>query len=1393
MLPERHAPVLRTPCKDKVCPDSKMVNISIFECKDTPKPDCNYPLIRRYDEDKCCFVSICPTCTTSNLTLYQPGIWIQDGCQNCTCTLEGIPMCFAINCTNPTPPLCLKGYEPILVQDPNKCCPEFKCIFNETLCDHKPHYCKLGFNPDVPLGGCCTNFTCVPKPVCATDNAEYLPGSPVPAPPGSCEECICSDEIDSSTQLHQVKCNPIVCITTCDVGEEYITDPEKCCGECRQNACVFLLPNGTIVTLGAGQSLPLTDDICTNYVCTKVNGHFYSSISQIICEHSNAESCGPGEVYEKDPILCCGRCVQKQCVFTDKNGNTILVEAGHSVQSTDGCVTYSCKQIGGTLISSETDEICQYLSQKDCETGETYEPPPTGHCCGKCVKTSCVFINPDGTTQIVNEGQSQPSRSDVCVTYDCKMVEGTLSSIETQESCQYKTQKDCGAGETYQPPPAGKCCGTCVQTSCVLILPDGTIEILSVGESFPSSSDKCVTYNCQQSEGTVITTETQETCQYNSQRDCGAGEIYEPPLAGQCCGKCVQTSCVFILPDGTTQIVKEGDSVPSTFDQCVIYSCQLIEGTLISTETVKNCQYKSQSDCGPGETFELLFGDRCCGKCVKTSCAFVQPDGSILNVNEGPPVPSSFDNCVFYNCTMSAGSLISTETQKSCQYQTQKDCGVDETYEPPPAGQCCGKCVQTSCVFIKPDGTIQVVAAGTSEPSTSDVCVSYYCQLLDGTLISTENSEICQYQSQKDCGIGETYQPSLSGQCCGKCEQTSCVFILPNGQPKVVNVGQSDPSDFDKCVTYNCQLSAGTLISTEIHETCQYQSQRDCGAGETYEPPPADQCCGKCVQTSCVFILPDGTIQIVNEGDSEPSKADKCVTFNCKKLVAGTLISTETHEHCQYESQKDCGVGETYQPPLAGQCCGKCEKTSCVFILPNGATLIVNAGDSVTSPIDKCVTYHCQLLAGALISTETQKICQDNNQKDCGPGQTYIPPPADECCGKCVQTSCVFTLPDGTIQIVNEGQSVPSKFDSCVTYNCKKSASGTLTATENHEICQYQSQRDCNAIETYEPPLAGQCCGKCVQTSCLFIMPNGEKLILKAGESKISDDHCTTYTCSKVAGGGVLASSEKETCEVTSEKDCQIGFIFKKDPYECCGQCVQDLCVYVNSGGQVQTLKVGESKPDGKDPCITYRCDVVQGVFVTTTVQTYCEHANIQCQADEVFVKNPGQCCGCCVKVACMILDVGGKNRTLKVGSILPSPDDKCLSYGCMESKGLYYSVLYTKSCLPVNPADCESGVVELSSDGCCQICKAPKKCDVIFIPTTLYQGNCQAEVKVPCCSGVCPTTPVSTVSTTKNQCMCCDKKTSSKRTVKLNCPDGSTVPYTYENIDSCACRVCNL
>ncbi|XP_069823958.1 mucin-5B-like [Dendropsophus ebraccatus] len=82
--------------------------------------------------------------------------------------------------------------------------------------------------------------------------------------------------------------------------------------------------------------------------------------------------------------------------------------------------------------------------------------------------------------------------------------------------------------------------------------------------------------------------------------------------------------------------------------------------------------------------------------------------------------------------------------------------------------------------------------------------------------------------------------------------------------------------------------------------------------------------------------------------------------------------------------------------------------------------------------------------------------------------------------------------------------------------------------------------------------------------------------------------------------------------------------------------------------------------------------------------------------------------------------------------------------------------------------------------------------CLLINQPTNITKGECRtlSPVSMNHCDGLCPTSSMFFHTSEKiiRECSCCMDTERSNRTVQLTCPDGSTLPYTYEHIEECSC-----
>lgn len=99
--------------------------------------------------------------------------------------------------------------------------------------------------------------------------------------------------------------------------------------------------------------------------------------------------------------------------------------------------------------------------------------------------------------------------------------------------------KTCPSGYGYQT-VSGKCCGTCIQNSCIFTTPDQTTHVIEVNGTFIPHDDNCVQYTCDNINGQFITKETKTTCPSFNPLNCEPGT--ETTDASGCCKTCTLRS-----------------------------------------------------------------------------------------------------------------------------------------------------------------------------------------------------------------------------------------------------------------------------------------------------------------------------------------------------------------------------------------------------------------------------------------------------------------------------------------------------------------------------------------------------------------------------------------------------------------------------------------------------------------------------------------------------------------------------------------------------------------------------------------------------------------------------------------------------------------------------------
>uniref|UniRef100_A0A667ZMP2 VWFD domain-containing protein n=1 Tax=Myripristis murdjan TaxID=586833 RepID=A0A667ZMP2_9TELE len=308
-----------------------------------------------------------------------------------------------------------------------------------------------------------------------------------------------------------------------------------------------------------------------------------------------------------------------------------------------------------------------------------------------------------------------------------------------------------------------------------------------------------------------------------------------------------------------------------------------------------------------------------------------------------------FDVCHMPNTTMGCSSLAAYASK--CD-----DAGICVNWRNSTDGQ---------CEYVCPENKVYKPCATTVSP----ICNERYVQ-------SEQNTPSQSFKEGCFCPDGMFQFSTDSDLCVHSC------CIGPDGTPR--KIGSKWQSDCNWCV---CDEVKREVKCKPI--TCPTQEPITCDKeGEVLETYTED-CCerAKCSEVFYIFEVHqwDGFYILLQPGVDVPK--DPCQNCNCgntKDNITKLNLIVCTPKPCS----TDCPQGYEYKIS-PGQCCGKCVETSCVVVLPDNTTHIIEVSSSWSPPNDNCTTYDCKMVNGKPKITELVVECPDYDPQNCFPVSIY--------------------------------------------------------------------------------------------------------------------------------------------------------------------------------------------------------------------------------------------------------------------------------------------------------------------------------------------------------------------------------------------------------------------
>ncbi|OCT83927.1 hypothetical protein XELAEV_18022066mg [Xenopus laevis] len=267
------------------------------------------------------------------------------------------------------------------------------------------------------------------------------------------------------------------------------------------------------------------------------------------------------------------------------------------------------------------------IDHETCKPGyELVTEIVDGKCCPvqSCVpKKVCVYNNTEYQPGSII---SEPTKCETCT---CSMEMDQTSPGPHNVSCTpILCALHCAEGYEYQNVP-GKCCGKCVQTHCIMQLPDNSTYLLQPGEIMPLPGDNCTNYECVKIKDNLMPVASKISCPKIRIDECQSGTIQKD--ASGCCQTCIhepkkcqikQTKDI-ILENGCTSVSPVAMSYcQGSCDSYSMYSQQ----TQTMQKTCTCCQERETENvtitlkCPTGELRQYSYINiKSCG-CQKTHC-----------------------------------------------------------------------------------------------------------------------------------------------------------------------------------------------------------------------------------------------------------------------------------------------------------------------------------------------------------------------------------------------------------------------------------------------------------------------------------------------------------------------------------------------------------------------------------------------------------------------------------------------------------------------------------------------------------------------------------------------------------------------------------------------------
>ncbi|XP_042670997.1 mucin-5AC-like [Centrocercus urophasianus] len=172
---------------------------------------------------------------------------------------------------------------------------------------------------------------------------------------------------------------------------------------------------------------------------------------------------------------------------------------------------------------------------------------------------------------------------------------------------------------------------------------------------------------------------------------------------------------------------------------------------------------------------------------------------------------------------------------------------------------------------------------------------------------------------------------------------------------------------------------------------------------------------------------------------------DSCKNCTCSSEKGKNIVKCEA-----LKCETSCPPGHQYKIE-DGECCGKCEVSSCRIHL-NNETVLLEVGKIL--PLDLCSHYKCEIIEDQYVAVQTKRVCPDYGPLECDPDEAETT--SDGCCKICKPTNCKAYSTKTVIQYEDCESPEAVELGYC---------EGTCPGSSMYSLKANQMQHDCSCCQ----------------------------------------------------------------------------------------------------------------------------------------------------------------------------------------------------------------------------------------------------------------------------------------------------------------------------------------